>query len=197
MPPVKLHFDDFRQIVHTLSKAWDDSEVSLSSDEYMFDSLEDMSASGLREIKALGIRVRTSTDIFQGIHLYSRPGYVQLFTASEPSDRTYGVITTVKELLEARRRWQYNGYPVLTAAIAVALVSLTAFLFRDILLLSFGAGVLLVAVGYITRDKLPSVVSLSIRGQEQPFFQKNRELWVGLLCAIAGAAAGYLFSLLR
>ena len=197
LPPVKLYFDDFRQIIDTLSKAWDNSKVSLSSDEYVFDSLEDMSASGLREIKAFSISVSREPYSMWGMHLYSYPGCVRLSVIQEPSDRTYGVIMTTKGLLEARRRWQHNGYLILTVAIALAIVSLTAFFFHDLFALSFGAAIILVFLGFHLRDNLPSIVSLSIRGQEQPFFQKNRELWIGLLCAIAGAAAGYLFSLLR
>ena len=197
LPPVKLYFDDFREIVDTLSKAWDNSKVSLSSDEYMFDSLEDMSASGLREIKAFSISVSTEPYSIRSMNLSGEPGCVRLHTILEPSDRAYGVIMTTKELLEARRRWQHNGYLVLTVAIVVAIVFLTAFLFPYLLALSLGVIPIFVFVGFHLRGNLRSVVSLSIRGQEQPFFQKNRELWIGLFCAIAGAAAGYLFSLLR
>jgi len=193
LKPVTLFRDDLDRIVEILQAA--SPKISIETDEYVFESVDDLVKTGQKIINNLVI---TCGDILTSPHLmlFLKPHRIELF-AREDEPLSRGLFEKIKDILIKRERiyarFLHAGWVLFAFAIALPILGiwyknspLSAFSFLFTL-----SGILIMTWARRDRFERYSTIFLKKRAEQDSFWDRNKDQ---VLLAVISAVVGGLIT---
>lgn len=191
--PVLLYFDDLEKIIESLNTL--PGNVSLETDEYVYESLDDLSKHSDYEIYNLEISVGE----YNQLRLLLTPYAASLYISHDNAEYR-GVFEKIKEILMKReriyRRFISTPWAVALSFLAILLIILAAFTSLNILASVYFTSVLLGAVvmtWVILERGKHSIIVLRRQANQISFWKRNKDqIWL----LIIGTSIGVIGTIL-
>lgn len=189
LPPVKLFLDDIEKIVEIAGEL--SKEIELSTDEYSFANVNDLSQLQQEELTALNVHI-----YYFDLWLNFTPSYVSLSVQGNTATHI-GVFQEIKNFIQSRRRKFLTAYKNvliwILGLIGLGVVIAAPILhIRGLLLIGvFATVIIIIALNilyyYITHRRY-SIIILKRRIEQPSFLKRNKDkIILSLFSAVIGA----------
>jgi hypothetical protein len=197
----RIYYDDIVEIVSIL-KELNPSEIKISSDNFIFDNIEDLLDFGKKRISTLTI---TSCNPYIGIEF--RPNYIRLFSA-EDKHEIVGAIHKIRLFLKTKRPFfafhihMYRDeflfmalYSLLTIGCGLTIVLYFKPPMVYAILYGFVMHFLVMTYYFVVYTINYSSIFLIKQAEYTSFFaRKKDDIFVGIIVGAILAVLGYVFS---
>ena len=189
LPPVKLFLDDIEKIVEIAGEL--SKKIELSTDEYSFEHVSELSQLQQEELTSLSIRIY----LFD-LSIYFTPSYVDLRVQGKTATHT-GVFSELKTFIFSRRRKFLTIYKnvliwiLYFIGLGIVIVAPTLHIRGLLLIGAYATGIIIVAFNilyfYILHPRY-SIIILKKRIEQPSFLKRNKDkIILSLFSAVIGA----------